>query len=204
MNNLKEIITIQKYIRRFIIRKNILIPQSSYQTKTWRKNRIWYKNGKSNECEKYQIELINKIIKEKIAKTNDRINMESYDIVNNKQPISKDDGYEWTENFDGKLFKNRNTYYFNLKFVCDSGGFQTRTLRELYHFIKCQLEYLNKHNSYTRYFINILDGDTSYNNMNKFIFLINKEKYKKIKNNIFVGSLFDFQKKSIINVKVIN
>ena len=42
--------------------KQILIPQSYYQTKIWRKNRTWYINGKSNECEKYQIKLIEKII----------------------------------------------------------------------------------------------------------------------------------------------
>lgn len=61
--NIKQIILIQKIIRGYLTRKNILIynnqnlhliiPQSSYQTKIWRKNKVWYKNGKSNECEKY-------------------------------------------------------------------------------------------------------------------------------------------------------
>ena len=56
--NIKQILTIQKYVRGYLTRKHILIPSSFYQTKDWRKNRKWYKNGKSNECEKYQINLI--------------------------------------------------------------------------------------------------------------------------------------------------
>lgn len=43
----------------------ICIPSSSFQTKEWRKSQIWYQNGKHNECEIYQIILIEKIIKNK-------------------------------------------------------------------------------------------------------------------------------------------
>ena len=200
MDNIKQIIIIQKYIRRYLIQKKILISSSYYQTKLWRKNRIWYINGKYNECEKYQINLIEKIIKIKLIKTNDRINIENYEIIDKRNPIVNKDGYEWSENFDGKLIKNNNIYYFNFKFVCDSGGSQTRTLREVYHFVKYQLEYLIKFNKNNIYFINILDGDTSYNNMNKFKYLIDKEKYKHIINYIFVGSLYDFQKLYIIKI----
>lgn len=85
-----------------------------------------------------------------------------------------------------------------MKFVCGSGGAQTRTLREVYNFIKYQMEYLIKFNMNNIYFINILDGDTSYNNMDKFKFLINKEIYKQENKYIFIGSLYDFQKKIII------
>jgi non-homologous end joining protein Ku len=128
---IKNIIIIQKYIRRYVIQKQILIPSSYYQTKEWRKNKDWYKNGKSNECEKYQIDLIGKIMRRKIKdfllmKTDDRINIESNEIINKKNPMINNDGYEWTENFDGKIIKNNNIYYFNLKFVCDNGGAQTR------------------------------------------------------------------------------
>ena len=31
---------------------------------------------------------------------------------------------------NGVLIKNNNKYYFNLKFVCDNGGAQTRTLKK--------------------------------------------------------------------------
>jgi hypothetical protein len=197
--NIGKIIKIQSYVRGYLVRKYILIPSSYYQTKQWRKNIEWYKNGKSNECEKYQINLIEKIILMKLNKTNERINLETNKIISNKNPMVNDDGYEWTENFDGKITKNKNTFYFNLKFVCDSGGSQTRTLRSVYYFIKYQLKYLLKFNTTNIYFINILDGDTSYNNMGKFNFLINKKKYKSIKKYIFVGCMFEFQKNYIVS-----
>ena len=76
-NKLKSIILIQKIYRGYLIRKKILIPSSYYQTKNWRTNRKWYNNGKQNECEKYQIGLIEKIIKTKLLKTDDRINIET-------------------------------------------------------------------------------------------------------------------------------
>ena len=60
------------------------------------------------------------------------------------------------------------------------------------------MEYLIKYKINNIYFINILDGDASYNNMNKFNFLLNKEKYKNIIKYIFIGSLFEFQKSKII------
>ena len=147
IENEDKIIIIQKYVRRFLIQKNILLPASYYQTKNWRKNQEWYMNGKANECEKYQIYYIQKIIMESITKTNDRINMETIEIINKRTPNVYNDGFEWSENFDGKIIKNNNTYYFNLKFVCDSGGAQTRTLREVYHFIKYQMKYLLKYKS---------------------------------------------------------
>jgi hypothetical protein len=199
--NIKQIIIIQKYIRRYLIKKYLLIPSSYYQTKDWRKNRKWYKTGKSNECEKYQINLIECIIMRKLLKTYDRINMENNKIISKKNPIVYDDGYEWSENFDGLVVKNSNKYYFNLKFVCDTGGAQTRTLREVYHFIKYQIKYLIKNNPNNIYFINILDGDTSYRNMDKFMYLI--KKYKHIKKYIFIGDLYKFQK-TPIKIQIVN
>jgi hypothetical protein len=196
-NYIKQIIIIQKNIRKYIIKKNILIPKSLYQTKIWRKNRLWYKNGKYNECEKYQISIIEKIINLNLRRTDERINIENNSIINNKNPLINNDGYEWTENFDGKIIKNNNIYYFNLKFVCDFGGAQNRTLREIYHFIKYQMEYLLNNNN-NIYFINILDGDNSYHNINKFNYLKNNEKYKNNIKNIFIGSLYDFQKNKYI------
>lgn len=194
MSLLNNIITIQKYYKSYYIRKYIVIPSSYYQTKIWRKNRKWYKNGKSNECEKYQINLIEKILYCKLNKTNDRLKIDTFDIINKYNPMINDNGYEYTENFDSKLLYNNNILYFNFKFVCDVGGFQTRTLREVYYFIIYQLEYLLKNDKNNTYFINILDGDTCYNNMNKFLYLQNKEKYKKVINNIFIGDLHNFQK----------
>jgi hypothetical protein len=194
--NINNIIYIQKFIRGYLIRKNILIPSSCYQTKKWRNNREWYKNGKNNECEKYQIILLEKILGLKINKTFDRINFESIDINDNRNPVIYDNGYEWSENFDGKIIKNNNIVYFNLKFICDNGGAQTRSLREVYNFIKYQIKYLIKYDSCNIYFINILDGDTCYNNMNKFMYLLNKNKI--INKYIFIGDTHIFYKNKYI------
>ena len=194
-----KIITIQKYIRGYLKNKLILIPQSCFQTKIWRKTRTWYKGGKSNECEKYQINLIEKITETILNKTPDRINMETYELTTNTHPMKNSDGFEWTENFDRLLIKGINKYYFNLKFVCDGGGAQTRSLKEVYHFIRCQMEYLIKFNTNNTYFINILDGDECFHAMNKFLYLFNKEQYKKVIKYVFIGSLYDFQKNEIIN-----
>lgn len=190
------IIKIQSVIRRFLVRRNnVFIPSSKYQTKQWRQNRNWYINGRKNECEINQIKIIEKIINQKCEKTHDRINIETLQIIENKRPMMAENGFEWTENFDGKININKNKLcYFNLKFVCDEGGAQTRTLREVYHFIKYQLEHIKKYKTTTVYFINILDGDSSYLQINKFLYLINKKKYKDIRHFVFCGDMFLFQK----------
>ncbi len=171
------------------------IVQSRYQTKNWRKNCKWYNNGKSNECEKYQIEIIERLISIKLEKTDDRLDIENIEMKNIRCPLTNENGFDFTENFDRVINRNGKKLYFNLKFICDSGGSQTRTLREVYHFIKCQMEYLVKYakNNDVRFF-NILDGDTSYKSIGKFNYLLNKERYSYIKDNIFVGSLYDFNK----------
>lgn len=85
------------------LKTSLKIDEAQYQTKDWRKNAIWYKNGKYNECEKYQIDIIEKLLN----KTYKRINTETSEIIENKNH----DGYEWTENFDGIVEKNDKIYY---------------------------------------------------------------------------------------------
>jgi len=171
--------------------KKISITPSNKQTKEWRQNQDWYKNGKSNECEKYQINLIEKIIGTKLNKTNDRIY--NNEIKNNKNPMLNDDGYEYTENFDGVIITN-NKYYFNFKFVCDDGGAQRRTGKDVYNFVKEQLEFLIKNKTNDIYFINIFDGEYNYKNINKYNFLIKKSKYNEVIKYVFIGDSYTFEK----------
>lgn len=107
--------------------------------------------------------------------------------------MKEDDGFEWSENFDGKQVHNGNTFFYNLKMVCDCGGAQTRTLREVYHFIKAQLKYIHKFNVQDTYFINILDGNESHRTKHKFAYLLSNEHYSTIKKQVFVGDMYDFQ-----------
>jgi hypothetical protein len=96
------------------------IVQSCYQTKNWRKNCKWYNNGKSNECEKYQIEIIERLISIKLEKTDDRLDIENIEIKNIRCPLTNENGFDFTENFDGVINRNGKKLYFNLKFICDS------------------------------------------------------------------------------------
>jgi hypothetical protein len=170
----------------------ITVLSSQYQTKDWRKDQEWYKGGKHNECENYQKQLINKITKLDIIKTKLRINMESYELEYETSPLKKLNGFEYTEDFDG-IIKNKDLKIFlNLKFICDQGGAQTRSLREVYIFIKAQLNVL-KNNNLKTYFVNILDGDTSFKHIDKFNYLINNFEDKDITKYIFIGDMNSFQ-----------
>lgn len=190
----------------------IEIIDSKYHTKKWRTNCKWYVNGKSNECEIYQKKIIKQLIGYDLSKTNDRFNIETNEILNIKHPMKKINGFEITENFDGYVNNKNITIYVNLKFCCDIGGAQTRTLREVYHFIKCQIEYIKieffkkkKDTTYIFrkiYFINILDGDTNYVNMDKFKYLLSQIKDEKLNKLIhkylFIGNMLEFSKNKIL------
>ena len=121
--------------------------------------------------------------------------MKTYEIISVKHPLKQVDGFEYTEDFDGKINANDNTIYFNLKFVCDNGGAQTRTLREVYHFIKSMILHLKKYKTNT-YFINILDGNFCNIHIDKYKYLeeIFKEDIEVIKTYLFIGDLHMFQK----------
>ena len=62
-----------------------MIEPSNNQTQEWRCNQPWYLNGKHNECEKYQISLIEEITGLKVNKTNKRINL----ITNKLEDVKK-------------------------------------------------------------------------------------------------------------------
>lgn len=192
----------QKTYRGFHIRNqkinNHIIPPSLYQTKKWRQNQSWYKTGLSNECEIYQRNMVGQITQKTCSKSSNRINIITKEMKSLTQPMKKFDGFEWTEDFDGFIQHNKNDIYFNMKFVCNSGGGQTRTLSEVYHFITCQFEHLIKFYNTSSinipYFINILDGDTSNKHMEKFNYLLKKKEYETMSKQVFVGDMHDFQK----------
>jgi hypothetical protein len=173
--------------------------QSKYQTKEWRKSQPWYHGGKKNECEKYQREILDDFFSMKFndiqskkticSKTNYRLNTRTLELKEITNPLKNLDGFDWTENFDILIEDN---LFINLKFVCEQGGAQTRTLREVAHFIRTQLRYL-KSNVDTKYkFVNILDGDTSSLFMPMFKHIIDHDDYKEVLHKIFVGDMVEF------------
>lgn len=169
------------------------IIQSKFQTKEWRQKQPWYKGGRSNECEIYQRELIEKITTMKLPKCNYRLNSRTGELKELTNPMKYKDGYDWTEDFDGLLKLDNDIVLFNLKMVCDAGGAQTRTLREVYHFIQTQIKYYSLNPNSNIWFINILDGNTSSNNMEKFQHLMQVPENLPHVGKIFIGDMFLFR-----------
>ena len=111
-------------------------------------------------------------------------------MVESAQPMRNADGFDYTENFDGKQIFGEKTVWVNLKSVVGSGGSQTRTLRdECYPFVNAQLDYLVK-TSETKYlFANIFDGDEAAAKMKMFTYLLSLPEYAAVKKYIYVGDL---------------
>ena len=93
---------------------------SNLQTKDWRKQQSWYKGGKSNECEILQRMQIQQITGKECPKTTTRINKRTHEMQPLSNPLTRADGFDWTEDFDGmqKLDGNDGTthkMYYNFK-----------------------------------------------------------------------------------------
>jgi hypothetical protein len=123
-------------------------------------------------------------------KTDMRINWRKNEMVVNRRPMCNDDGYDYTENFDGILDKEGKKIWINLKSVVGEGGSQTRALRDQsYHFVEAQLKHILSGGEC--FFANIFDGDEAAENMGKFRHLLKLPVYSSIKN-VYVGDLKGF------------
>ena len=186
----------KKIINQKIEKKSQALVPSKLQTKDWRKAQDWYKGGRSTECEIYQRDKVQNIVGYTIPKnTGMRLNSETNTFEYFKQPCKFDNGFEYTEDFDGELFTEEYDcdYYFNFKMRIGEGGGQKTGLKDVYHhFITSQLNYLLADESNFK-FVNILDGDNSFKVMNHYEYLINKEKYASITDRIYIGDLYDFE-----------
>jgi hypothetical protein len=135
---------------------------SKLHTKTWRKGQEWYTGGKKNECEKFQRALLEKGLGCEVLKTNIRLDVIEYNLKEETKPLTKRGGFKYTEDFDGTWENLGSVFYANFKMICDSGGAQTRSIREVYHFLICQHMYLLNNPGNNVYFVNIIDGDQGY------------------------------------------
>jgi hypothetical protein len=78
----------------------------------------------------------------KCLKTSIRINLQTH-LFSDKPKINNlPDWFDYSEDFDGVQTFDNIKIYVNLKCVVGKGGAQTRTLREVYWFIKGQFSYL--------------------------------------------------------------
>ena len=122
--------------------------------------------------------------------THTRINWRKNEMIEKAHPMKNDDGFDYTENFDGKQIYGPNTVWYNLKSVVGQGGSQTRTLRdECYNFMDRQLAYLSKSNKTDYYFVNIFDGDEAAKKMPMFHYLLAQPEYSTVKKYVYVGDL---------------
>jgi hypothetical protein len=147
--------------------------------------------GGSTKPEKYQRQQIETITGVKCPKTNMRINWRTNELINIAHPMTRPNGYDFTEDFDGVQQFGENTVYINLKCVVGAGGSQTRTLRdECYHFVESQLKYLL--NNQNCYFANIFDGDQAAAHKSKFDYLLGIDEYSTVRQYVYVGDLKDY------------
>jgi len=186
----KAVGTIKKCFR--IKKSKEEITPSKYQTKEWRHDQEWWRGGQKNECELYQRGMVKTITKKECSKSNDRIQLDINKIIEETRPMKREDAFEWTEDFDGLQKYNGRDVYYNFKMVVGAGGAQTRSLREVSHFIKGQLDYNTYNINDIKYFVNILDGDESYKLIKKYDYILNKGKYKFVKNFVYIGDTYGF------------
>lgn len=179
------------------------ITESGNQTSTWRREQEWFQGGKKNECEKYQKTVIKDITDNDIENTRERLHID--DLYIGIKNSAKTDCFVWSENFDGKQVYNnhKNDYrndcfYYNLKMICENGGFQKRTLKDIYYFIRTQLFFLKKESlryekDHNIYMINILDGKYCDDYKQCFEELINRKEFRSIKKYFFFGDMYNFR-----------
>ena len=123
-------------------------------------------------------------------KTNMRINLAKKFMKEIAQPNMKEDGFDYSEDFDGCQTLGDKKIYINLKCIVGTGGAQTRSLREVYWFVDGQLNIL-KNTQDNIYFVNILDGDQAYSTMNKFEYLKNLYP-EELRSKVYVGDLLGY------------
>ena len=151
-----------------------MIPPGRFWTKETRRA-FFGENGKSIRFEIWQRDMIEIYTRTSCHKSNNiRIHEEDYTLCNPSNLGSK--RLRYTENFDGIQEFGENTVYINLKMICESGGAQARSIKDVYGFVKSQMEFIDTiHNTGNIYFANILDGEYASSFYNEFELLITKD-----------------------------
>ena len=120
-------------------------------------------------------------------KTNMRINLRTNSLVEIAHPNKNDNGFDFSEDFDGVQTVKEKSVYVNLKCIVGAGGAQTRSLREVYWFVQGQLNLIKEQKNI--YFANILDGDEAHSTMEKFQYLLGLPEFAEVKKYVYVGDL---------------
>jgi hypothetical protein len=146
--------------------------------------------GGSKKPENYQRQQIILGTGQPCPTTNIRINWRKHELVDISQPMKEDDGFDYTEDFDGKQVFDPIKVLINMKSVVGEGGSQTRTLRDqCYKSVDAQLNYLVKSKRTDIYFANIMDGDNAASKLRCFKNLLALPEYSSVCKNVYVGDL---------------
>jgi len=125
-----------------------------------------------------------------VPKSNNlRLHMVNWTMQNLPYILNQPDAFLWSEDFDGMFTKNGYTYLVNFKMVNARGGAQTRTMRELYHFIGTQLNYVQTNPNSQYRFLNILDGDVIVALMSHYHALVNQFP-PNVQKSVYVGDSY--------------
>ena len=124
------------------------------------------------------------------SNTHMRINTRTGQLEAKPRPNVHENGFDYTEDFDGFQPICEQLVYYNLKCIVGSGGAQTRSLREVYHFVEAQAKFLLNNDDYI--FVNILDGDQCSKHMDKFEYLLSRPEYQTVREKIYVGDLYSY------------
>ena len=167
-----------------------ILPGSEY-TKDTRHELFGIVAGGAGSCkpEQFQRQKIMEGTSLSCSKTNMRINLRTNTLHSIAHPNIHENGFDYSEDFDGIQTIHEKTFYLNFKCIVGKGGAQTRSLREVYAFVKGQLHVLQSSNQDDVYFANILDGDEAHYSMSKFIYLLSLPEFESVKNKIYVGDL---------------
>jgi hypothetical protein len=142
----------------------------------------------TNLMEKYQRTGVETGTDIECPKTNVRIDMRRNALVKLARPMGFKNGFDYTEDFDGKQKTSFGRVYLSFKSVVGKGGSQTRTLRECYHFAEAQLKFLLKKDGKI-FFANILDGDEAHAHLRKFKWLLARPEYAAVAHKVYAGDL---------------
>jgi len=156
----------------------------------------------STAPEKFQREKIVEGTGIPCPKTRMRINWRKNEMVEIAHPMCNENGFDYTEDFDGKQEILSKNVWVNLKCIVGTGGSQTRTLRdECYRFVDAQMHYLLKSKSTNDYFANIFDGDEASARMCMFKYLLALPEFTTVRHQVYVGDLmgyFDWIRTSVL------
>lgn len=170
------------------------IVPGSEMTKEWRRSVIAGGENMggaiSSKVEKWQRLCMEKITGEKCKKTNLRLNLATSELKKVSRPSYEPDEFEWTEDFDGEFHVDGTRYLVNFKMIVGTGGAQTRSMREVYHFVKCQEAHLKSTSHRNTKFLNILDGDSVGAKME----VMRKARTDAYSDRIFIGDTYLFKK----------